>query len=186
MNDYSETKTALLQNEVYSIRVMTYTGKVMFALRDVLKACGISHPQRWISRAHNEVPCRLESEKLFYPMETASGWRQFQVWFVDAENATRVINATACGSETRQWLTNRVLTYRFDGNIPAQPKYLPKNSEKAVEIDDIEREPMVSAPQKTKYEKTPEANQSSDIGRKIDDIIYELLELKRKLVYAVT
>ena len=48
------TKTAVIRSPSHSVRVMLRDREVMFASRDVLTACGIKHPEKWIRRYEDQ------------------------------------------------------------------------------------------------------------------------------------
>ena len=73
MTDCLDTaKTAVISSPSHSVRVMIQDGETMFAARDVLAACGIKHPDKWIRRNED----RFKVEKLRYPLETGCGMRR--------------------------------------------------------------------------------------------------------------
>ena len=100
-------KTAVISRPSHSVRIMLQGGKVMFAARDVLAACGIKYPDKWIRRNED----RFEVEKLEYPLETGCGMRRIRMLFVSRVCGQKIVASTACPSETRRWLQNDVFTY---------------------------------------------------------------------------
>lgn len=100
-------KTAVISSPSHSVRIMLQGGKVMFAARDVLAACGIKYPDKWIRRNED----RFEVEKLEYPLETGCGMRRIRMLFVSRVCGQKIVASTACPSETRRWLQTEVFTY---------------------------------------------------------------------------
>jgi len=123
MNDrIGDAKTTVISSPSHSVRVMIQDGEAMFAARDVLSACGIKYPDKWIRR--NEG--RFEVKKLGYPLETGSGMRRVKMLFVSGDCGKRIVANTACPKETRRWLQTEVLTYEakvaVQDDVPAKPK----------------------------------------------------------------
>ncbi len=101
------TKTAVIRSPSHSVRVMLRDREVMFASRDVLTACGIKHPEKWIRRYEDQ----FDVEKLEYPLETGCGMRRVKMLFVSRASGQKIVASTACPAETRRWLQNDVFTY---------------------------------------------------------------------------
>lgn len=100
-------KTAIISSPSHSVRAMLGDGEMMFSARDILAACGIKYPDKWMKR--NEE--RYSIEKMEYPLMTGCGIRRIRMLFVRRDCASRMIAATACPSETRRWLLKEVLVY---------------------------------------------------------------------------
>lgn len=108
MTDHmNAVKTAVISSPSHSVRVMIQDGETMFAARDVLAACGIKHPDKWIRRNED----RFEVEKLRYPLETGCGMRRIMMLFVGRECGRMIVASTACPAETKRWLLTEVFTY---------------------------------------------------------------------------
>lgn len=108
MTDHMDAvKTAVISSPSHSVRVMIQDGEMMFAARDVLAACGIKYPDKWIRRNED----RFEVKKLKYPLETGCGMRRIMMLFVGRECGKMIVASTACSAETKRWLQTEVFTY---------------------------------------------------------------------------
>lgn len=108
MTDYLDTaKTTVISSPSHSVRVMIRDGETMFAARDILAACGVTYPDKWIQRNGE----RHEVEKLEYPLKTGRGMRRIKMFFVSRECGRLIVESTACPAETKRWLQTEVFTY---------------------------------------------------------------------------
>lgn len=106
-------KTAIISSPSHSVRAMLNNGEMMFSARDILDACGIKYPDKWMKR--NEE--RYSIEKMEYPLMTGCGTRRIRMLFVRRGCASKMIASTACPPETRQWLTKKVLAYTIGETV---------------------------------------------------------------------
>lgn len=104
-------KTAIISSPSHSVRAMLGGGEMMFSARDILTACGIKYPDKWMKRNED----RYSIEKMEYPLMTGCGTRRIRMLFVRRDCASRMIASTACPPETRQWLLQDVLVYTIGG-----------------------------------------------------------------------
>lgn len=146
-------KATSIKNEGAEVRILVTDGGTLFSLRDVLTACGIKFPARWMSRARQTNAEDLRMEKRQFPIMTEYGRRQIEMIFIDASTGRKVVAMLSCGDETRKWLENKVFTYGQKESGGCGP-------EKETPI----QEPMLSA---------------SVINSRIDKILMELLEIKK-------
>lgn len=156
---------AVIKSKSHSVRVKQEGGEMMFAASDIVSACGIKAPTKWVKRAIATRP-DIDGTMLDYPLMTSSGLRHIKMVFVSAAVAHRMINYLACPDETKAWLIGEVLTYqqepagaRTDGEYNEQPadaiaKENPRNQENLTMIE-------------------------IELNQKIDNILLELLEIKR-------
>lgn len=147
---------AVIKSTSYSVRVLLKGTETMFAASDILNACGIKYPLRWMSRNRTVYPGKIQDEKLPFPMMTEYGRREIMMVFVRPEVAKDMIVMTSCMGDTKKWLLDEVLSYRIapekaDGTAAAT-------------------EPPTK-PQENPYIET--------LNRRIDAILFELLELKK-------
>ena len=158
-------KNALeIKSKVHTVRAIRMSQEVLFAASDIVGCCGIKAPTKWVKRAM-EGRHGVFAMKQYYPVRTNAGYRNIQMYFVNAACARRIIELTICPEETRRWLTEEVLSYRFD------PKDTVAELAKA---DSPEPEAVEDKPEK-------EILAQSDISRRIDNILVELLELKNAI-----
>ena len=152
MND----RVATIKSQRFEVRALFFDGRTFFCAKDILNACGIRWSVRWVARAREAHGDDLPMMKLRYPMMTDAGRREYAMWFVDADSGKRVIDLTNCTDDTKKWLYEDVLTYRFSDlcTIPDREADLPKNP--GMEL--------------------------SDLNRRIDSVLIELLELKKSII----
>lgn len=149
-------KAAVIQSTTHSVRVLLNGSETMFAASDILSACGIKYPLRWMSRNRAVNPDKFKEIKLPFPMMTEYGRREILMVFVKPEVAKDMIVMTACNGDIKRWLLDEVLTYR---------------------IEQSEAEPQVIA--EPRNEQAPQRSYIDVLNRRIDAILIELLELKK-------
>lgn len=160
--DFSEN-TAVIKSASHMVRVMLNGAETVFAASDILKACGIKYPLRWLDRNRKAHPEELEAEKLGYPMMTEFGYRQIKMVFVSADVSRRMVGKTPCSPETKKWLLDEVLTYRID--TPASEPASEDSTAKIEEVPSENRRPVYD----------------DALNRRIDNILIELLEIKKAI-----
>ena len=152
-------KAAVIQSTSHSVRVLLNGSETMFAASDILSACGIKYPLRWMSRNRAVNPDKFKEVKLPFPMMTGYGRREILMVFVKPEVAKDMIVMTACNGDIKKWLLNDVLTYRIEQTAETQT------------------EPVQKA--EPKIEQTETRSYIDTLNRRIDAILIELLELKK-------
>lgn len=106
-------KTATISSPSHSVRAMLSGGETMFAARDVLAACGIKYPDKWMKRNGE----RFRAEKLEYPLMTGCGIRRIRMFFITAACANQIVQATSCQPETLRWLKGTVFAYKIGETV---------------------------------------------------------------------
>lgn len=159
MADRSEVeKTAIIQSTTYSVRAMLHGQETVFAARDILNACGIKYPDKWMKRNGE----RCKAMKLEYPLMTGCGCRRIKMFFVTPAGARKMVTETSCQQETRRWLLKEVLTYKIleavqeDEAAPASKEAAPLSEERYLE----------------------------GLGRLVDKALIELVEVKKYIAEA--
>ena len=155
---YNE-KAAVIQSTSHSVRVLLNGSETMFAASDILSACGIKYPLRWMSRNRIVNPEKFEEVKLPFPMMTEYGRREILMVFVKPEVARDMIVMTTCDGDIKKWLLNDVLTYRIERSAEISPKQAQKPGPRPEQTDN---RPYIDT-----------------MNRRIDAILIELLELKK-------
>jgi hypothetical protein len=153
-----------IKSKSYTVRTLKVGDKTMFAASDILSACGVKAPTKWLDRNAYHRP-DMTLTKLHYPVKTAKGYRRVEMFFVSAAVGKKLIKATSCPDETERWLLEEVLTYKADSNSTALEDEFQKYGEWA---DSLWRNMQ-------KNESAPE----DDINQRIDKILIELLEIKK-------
>lgn len=151
--DFAE-KIAVIESKSYKVRVRLNGKETMYCARDILTACDIKIPDKWIKRRSEKYPSRFTAIKLDYPIMTGVGYRVIAMFFVNERVVKNILKDTPCNNDTKKWILNEVLNYRIEP--PADPA--------PVAVPDLVR----SVPDFT-------------IGQRIDAILFELLELKKFL-----
>lgn len=159
MIEMSDVSNNALQisSKAHTIRIFVRGDKTLFAATDILKACGIKAPTKWMDRNTRDRP-DIVTTKFEYPMKTAKGYRRIEMIFVTGGVGKRLVKYTSCPDGTKKWLLEEVLTYR---------------ATKAGRVSQ-EDEPVAE-------KKEVPAQKEEDINRRIDSILLELLEIKRSL-----
>ena len=146
-----------ISSTAHTIRVLVHGDKTYFSAVDILKACGIKAPTKWMERNTSDRP-DIVTSKLEYPVKTTQGYRRVKLNFVTGGVGKRLVKYTTCPEETKKWLLEEVLTYRAT-----------KAGRASQEDESI-----------AEKKKAP-AQKKEDISRRIDSILLELLEIKRSL-----
>lgn len=148
--------SAVIQSTSHRVRVLLNGTETMFAASDILSACGIKYPLRWMSRNRTVYPGKIQDEKLPFPMMTEYGRREIMMVFVRPEVAKDMIVMTSCKGDTKKWLLDEVLSYRI----------APEKADKSTATTDTPA-------------KMPQKSYIDTLNRRIDSILIELLELKK-------
>jgi len=155
-----QKNTAVIESKSHSIRAILKDGETLFAARDILQACGIKYPGRWMNRVRHEFPNKYPEEKLTYPFMTDGGLRGIKMIFVSENTAMKILEATPCTQEMKKWLIKDVLTYKIDTDAHCRPG----TAHEGLVIE----------------EKEQCANHSAEeLNRMIDRILIVLLEMKK-------
>ena len=145
-----------MRNEPYRVRIYMEKEVAYFSAADIAMACGTSAPYGWIRKlsfAKNPV---IKCVKIKYPVMKKNGViSSYIADFVTADDAKRIIRNFPVWEEMKNWLLNDVLTF-------APPK-------NPAIVSGVE----VSAPDHGK--------ENADYEKRIDEIIMELLEIKRSI-----
>lgn len=176
--------TAIIGTDPMTVRALSHEGKTYFAACDVLKACGISAPARWVARNRGK---RLHPRKFPFTMKTKKGPRTVEMYFYTAEEARFAIGNTYCEKEIGQFLVKQCLTFRFNGE--PQGKELPS--------EDVNRDFVATLwegekkhNQQELIAQEPENLNAMDIVKQWDDtkmtasidrVIVALLELRQNI-----
>ena len=164
--------SAIITSSAHKVRAVLDGEETVFSATDILAACGAKSAgkvaRNCVLRGEN-VPMR----KLAYPMMTRMGRREFRMNFVTAKTARELMKKASCSPEVKKWLLTEVLTFRFtpeeSGADPAAA-----DDAHAYKPEPVSIEPDVNA-------KNP-----SEMERRVDDIIFELLELKKAVRMAAS
>lgn len=149
--------TVVIASKSFSIRAMLDRETTVFAARDLLHACGVKYPDKWMTRNAEGAFRKITAKKLYYPMMTGRGCRHVSMWFVTAEAGKKITRLTPCTADMKRWLLNDVLTYTIEPVV----QY---TSEQVREVPS-----MIIPPQ------------DLDVQRLIDDVLFMVVELKRRM-----
>ena len=147
-----------ISSTAHTIRMLAHGDKMYFSAVDILKACGIKAPTKWMERNTSDRP-DIVTAKFEYPVKTTQGYRRVKLNFVTGGVGKRLVKYTTCPEETKKWLLEEVLTYHAT------------KAGRALQEDETVAE-----------KKKAPAQMEEDISSKIDSILLELLEIKRSLV----
>lgn len=177
MND----KTVVIERASTKIQCIPHEGKTMFKVSDFVGACGIKAPTRWLSHYLHDNGVPDGAERLHYITITKAGKRNFQAWFAPREVCESFMDITPVSEETREWLTNTVLTYQVPerkaaiGHKPIQKQKEPESNAPDHEAPAKLTGP-IGVPVNYGLRHDP-----IEINRRIDAILIELIQLKNEL-----
>ena len=146
-----------MRNGPYRVRICMELGVMYFAAVDIAMVCGTSEPYSWVRKLSNFARPSIKCVKLKYPVLTKSGIiRRCNADFVNVDDAKRITQCFPVHEEMKNWLLNDVLTF-----TPSKSPALISSVESV---------------------NTPNENEESiDYEKQIDEIIMELLEIKRSI-----
>lgn len=152
-----------ISSTAHTIRMLAHGDKMYFSAVDILKACGIKAPTKWMERNTSDRP-DIVTAKFEYPVRTTQGYRRVKLNFVTGGVGKRLVKYTTCPEEIKKWLLEEVLTYRATkaGRVPQEGEPIAEKKE------------------------VPAQKKEEDISRKIDSILLELLEIKRSLAVSAS
>lgn len=168
-----------IKSKAHVVRVLKSGDKTLFSAVDILTACGVKAPTKWLERnaAHR---ADMVLTRLNYPIKTVKGYCRRDVVFVTGAVGKKIVKATGCTDETKKWLLEEVLTYKMGG----------ESAEGVEAEEDRERWDNwagslwqnLDGDGRTRAKETPkpETKQSEvDLAKRIDNILFELLEIKQ-------
>ena len=103
-------KAIKIISQPYSVRAIVRGDKVVFSVNDILYACGIKAPRKWVERNADKFSW-MWADSYPYPVKTVKGWRTNKVVFVSGVVGKKLVRLTACSEPIREWLLDEVLTY---------------------------------------------------------------------------
>lgn len=103
-------KAIKIISQPYSVRAIVRGDKVVFSVNDILYACGIKAPRKWVERNADKFSW-MWADSYPYPVKTVKGWRTNKVVFVSGLVGKKLVRLTACSEPIREWLLDEVLTY---------------------------------------------------------------------------
>ena len=162
---YMQENAVVFKSKTHSVRVKKHGEKMMFCASDIVSACGIKAPRKWMNRITKRRP-DITGITLSYPVMSTTGIRHFNMFFVTVTVARKIIDLLACPDETKNWLMNEVLSYRIEGDK---------------EDGEITSEDMIVGEVEVIDTSAPSAIviTETELGRMIDRVLLDLLEIKR-------
>ncbi len=152
-------RVAVIEQEGLVIRVLLNEGETMYAARDILAACGVKYPTKWCQReAQANSPVKLI--KLDYPVNGKTGGtsrRSVPMYFVSEKCGRMILDMVGCDKGVRSWLESEVFSYKLK---PAE-----------------DHEPVIVTEPAKKVE--PAMDVDEFLSRRIDNLLFELLEIKK-------
>ncbi len=158
-------KAAVIEQEGKSIRVLLHEGMTMYAVRDILAACGCKYPEKWCQR-EAKADSNVLLMKLTYPASGKSGGmsrRSYEMYFTNEECGRMILNIAGCDKGVREWMEREVFSCKLGGP---------------------EQKPQTKSNTSPKPATTPEAahpGRTTDdhLNRLIDTMLFDLMELKK-------
>lgn len=89
------------KSESKKIRVFKENGNIYFSVKDLLLACGVKAPDKWINRHRSED---WNIFKRIYPSITAGGYRAYPMYFADEATTQEIVEITCKSNETKKWI----------------------------------------------------------------------------------
>lgn len=161
-----------IKSRIYTVRAMKYGDKTLFGVNDVLSACGIKAPGKWMDR-NAKHRLDLTTVKVPYPVKAGNGYRRVAMNFMTAAVGKRLVKITACPADTKKWLMEEVFAYRADED-ECEDRLDRKWED--VEVEAAKNEPQngVDKRKMAEYRNVgPE-----ELSKRIDSILVELLEIR--------
>ena len=175
-----------IKSKARVVRVLKNADKTMFSAVDILTVCGVKAPTKWLERNAAHRP-DMTLSRFNYPIKTAKGYRRCEMIFVTSAVGKKLIKATGCPDETKKWLMDEVLTYKID--IEQAEDVIPREQREqwADWAASLHRSLKgEAAPQTQEIAKTEQKQKEVDLSKRIDNILFELLEIKRCVAEAQT
>lgn len=151
--------TAFVSSRQMVVRMQLHDGETLFSSSDILKACGIIATHKWLDSARKRWPEEFLEKKIVYPLEVNGKRRYVRMNFVDCNSAKRIIELVGAlvTENIKKWLLDEVLTCEIEERNTRDVK---RNAEflQSIQNDDVYA-----------------------INKRIDTILIELLEIKKKL-----
>lgn len=161
-------RVAVVEQEGNSVRVLLNDGETLYAARDILAACGCAYPTKWCQR-EAQSDSEVELLKLPFPVNGKTGGasrRSVPMYFVSEKCGRMILDIFGCQRETRAWFDSKVFACKL-GTAEQQPEP-PKQ---------VVKPEMIAATQ-------PAAKGNDALNKRIDAILFELIELKKYIVAA--
>lgn len=188
-------KAIKIISKPYSVRAIVRCDKVVFSVNDILYACGIKAPRKWVERNADKFSW-MWADSYPYPVKTVKGWRTNKVVFVSGLVGKKLVRLTACSEPIREWLLDEVLTYYPNKETDEMCSHL-LDDERIVHLqeDDLRGCKFDFSPNGFADETDEEAEPSDPVifrpaedenktdrtvEQMVDDIIVAALELDRK------
>lgn len=90
-------------SRAHTVRLLVKDDVMFFSATDILAACGVKAPTKWIERNARSRP-EIAVERFDYPVKTPKGYRNVRMLFVTGEVGEAMVKATPCLDETKRWL----------------------------------------------------------------------------------
>lgn len=161
-------RVAVVEQEGNSVRVLLNEGETLYAARDILAACGCAYPHKWCQR-EAQSDSEVELLKLPFPVNGKTGGasrRSVPMYFVSEKCGRMILDIFGCQKETRAWFDNKVFACKL-GVADKQPE----QAERGTKPELIPERP-------------PAMKENDALNRRIDAILFELIELKKYIVAA--
>ena len=156
-------------SRAHTVRLLVKDDVMFFSATDILAACGVKAPTKWIERNARSRP-EISVERFDYPVKTPKGYRNVRMLFVTGEAGEAMVKATPCLDETKRWLMEEVLVYRVGGR-KQEPEIEPVEEKDISTLVAAAMEKPAASEQKVK-----------DISSRIDSILLELLDIKAEFM----
>lgn len=162
-----------IKSRVYTVRAMKYGDKTLFSANDILTACGIKAPGKWMERNAKHRP-DITTARLPYPVRAGNSYRRVEMIFVTSAAGKRLVKLTACPAETKKWLMEEVFAYKPDDDGYENMFDGEKAKRGGWEEDSGRREEYGKRPLPEYHDIGPE-----ELSKRIDSVLVELLEIRR-------
>lgn len=175
-NDYGK-RSAIIQSKAYSVRAVLDGDETKYAAMDIVAACGIGFPTRWLSNFRKRNPELLNEKKMPIWIMTEKGPRVIRMVFIDAESVKTILGNTQSSKDAKKWILEEVLTYRI--SVPKEKA--PKETGTPEEADAVAENTVRTDESSCN---TLEAWNGPELNRRIDNVLFELLEIKKQVAMA--
>lgn len=153
-------RVAVVEQAGRTVRVLLNEGETLYSVRDILIACGVKYPTKWCQRKR-DAQSSVKLLKLLYPVNGKIGGASRQscpMYFTNEPCGRMILDMVGCDKGVREWMEKEVFTFKIGRKeLPRPPA-----------------EEKVAQP-----ELPPMRTENNYLEKKIDEMLFSLLDLKK-------
>lgn len=105
-NKVKISEAYIAESESKRIRVFSTAEHLYLSVKDLLLACGVKAPDKWIGRHRSD---KWNISLWSYPTLTSGGCRTYPMYFADETTAEEIVIMLCKSEEVKRWLLNEVI-----------------------------------------------------------------------------